>query len=156
MSLDDALRFANLLAAGLAAGILVAVSVGVVPVIRRLAPGNALAVKQIFDPLIDRVNPPAAVLSTLAAIAILLFADDLSSASTMFTVVGLLGSIGVGATSLGVNMPINRRMSGWSAESPPAEFGAVMGRWIRVHTLRMTSGVIAFGAYVVATLAAID
>ena len=43
---------------------------------------------------------------------ILLFVGDPTSTQVIFTVVGIVGSAGIAATSLGVNMRINREMAG--------------------------------------------
>jgi uncharacterized membrane protein len=155
MPATDIVRFISVVASGLAAGVLIAFLVGMVPAVRRLPEAQALKVKQIVDPLIDRFNPPAVVLATVSGILLLVAADGLSSTSTVFDIGGIVGSVGVGATSLGVNMPINRRMKEWSPEAPPPEFWSVMKRWGRAHKIRTFLGVTGFACYVVAALTAL-
>ena len=155
MDFEDVLRFINLLGAGVAAGILVTVLVAFIPLIEASG-GQGIRLKQIADPLIDRVNPPAVFLSMLAAILILIVADDLPDTSVVFSIIGIAGSLGVAATSLGVNMRINRLMSAWSPDAPPPEYPAVQQRWNRFHSIRTASGVLAFVCYIVAVVAVVQ
>jgi uncharacterized membrane protein len=156
VSFEDLLRFTNVVVSGLAAGILVAVLVGMIPIIREAPNGSGLAIKQKLDLRIDRVNPPFWILSLLSGILVLVLVDGLSGTAIAFQVGGIAGSVGVGLITGVVNRPINAEMRGWSSASVPSEFPAVMARWSRMHAVRTLSGVIAFGCYAVATLAVID
>jgi uncharacterized membrane protein len=148
MTVLDIFRFLSAFASGIAAGTLVAVFAGIVPVLRRLPPSEALRVKRMFDPLIDRYQPQTVVLAAVSAVVILL--HDLTSSETVFTVVGLAGSIGVGLTSVLVNLPINRAMAAWPPDTVPPEFEPMLARWMRFHTIRMLSGVVALAGFVLA------
>jgi Anthrone oxygenase len=153
---EDVLRFINLVSSGVTAGILVVVLVAVAPAMLALPDEVALRYKQKFDPRVDSVNPPATALAFVTGALIMIVADDLPSAAVAFTIVGMAGMVGVAATSLGVNMRINRRMAEWPTASPPAEFREVMARWSASHATRTLSGVIGFAGYVIAVLAVIE
>ncbi|HET8784020.1 MAG TPA: anthrone oxygenase family protein, partial [Candidatus Limnocylindrales bacterium] len=84
---------------------------------------------------------------------ILLFVGDPTSTQVVLTIIGIAGSIGIAATSLGVNMRINREMATWDATNPPPEFHPRITRWLGVHRIRTLSGTIAFVCYLVAALA---
>jgi anthrone oxygenase-like protein len=156
MSFEDVLRFVNVFTSGLTAGILVVVMTAVVPAMLSLPDDMALRYKQKLDPLVDRINPPAVITALVSGILVLVVADNLPTTATVATIVGLVGSAGVAATSLGVNMRINRRMGGWSVDAPPAEFRSLMARWNASHVVRTLFGLTAFVGYLIGVLAVID
>jgi uncharacterized membrane protein len=149
---EDVLRFINLLCSGVAAGILIVVMIAVMPTIMSFPPSTVVRFKSTFDPAVDRINPPFVLLSMLTGVA-LLFVGDPTSTQVIFTIIGIVGSIGVAATSLGVNMRINRTMATWNADAPPPEFQPLITRWIGVHRIRTLSGTLAFVCYLIAALA---
>lgn len=156
MTFDDVLRFISIFTSGITAGILIIVMIAVVPAMLSLGEGATVRFKQKFDPLVDRVNPALVFIAMVTAVVILIVVDDLSTTATVFTIIGLIGSIGVAATSMSVNMRINRKMAKWSGDTPPPEFRPLIERWQRVHAIRTLSGTVAFVGYLVAVLAAID
>jgi uncharacterized membrane protein len=156
VTFDDVLRFINLFTSGVTAGILIIVMTAVMPAILPLSDETTVRFKQRFDPLVDRINPAFVFIALVTGVLILIFADDLSTTAKVATIVGVIGSAGVAATSMTVNMRINRRMAGWSTDSLPAEFGGLMQRWIKVHRIRTLCGVTAFVGYLIAVIAAID
>lgn len=128
--------------------------VAFIPLIREFG-AEGIRMKQTVDPLIDRVNPPAVILSVVAAVLLLAIADHLSDTTIVFLSLGIAGSAGVAATSLGVNMRINRLMREWSSDAPPAEYPAVQDRWNRFHAIRTLFGLLAFAFYITAAVAAV-
>lgn len=150
MTVLDIFRFLSAFASGIAAGTLVAVFAGVIPVLRRLEPSEALRVKRLLDPFIDRYQPATVVLAAVSAVVILL--HSLTTSETIFTVLGLAGSIGVGVTSVAVNMPINRAMGTWSPDAVPPDFEPLLARWIRFHGVRTLAAVIALAGFVLAII----
>jgi uncharacterized membrane protein len=149
---EDVLRFINLLCSGIAAGILVVVMIAVMPTIMRFPASTVVRFKATFDPAVDRINPPFVLFSMLTGV-VLLFVGDATSTRVIFTIIGIIGSIGVAATSLGVNMRINRTMATWNADDPPPEFHPLITRWIGVHRIRTLSGTLAFVCFNIAALA---
>jgi len=97
-------------------------------------------------------DPPFVLFSMLTGVA-LLFVGDPTSTQVIFTIIGIAGSAGIAATSIGVNMRINRTMAKWNADDPPPEFQPLITRWIAVHRARTLSGTLAFVCYLVAALA---
>ena len=152
MEFEDVLRFINLFCSGVAAGILIVVAIALMPTVMTFPPGTVVRFKAMFDPLVDRINPPFVLFSMITGL-LLLFIGDPSSTQVVFTIIGIVGSIGVAATSLGVNMRINRTMASWNADDPPPEFQPLITRWIGVHRIRTLSGTLAFVCYIVAALA---
>jgi len=149
---EDVLRFIQLLCSGVAAGILIVVAAAVMPTLMSFPPGTVVRFKAKFDPLVDRINPPFVLLSILTGV-LLLFVGDPTSTQVIFTIIGIIGSIGVAATSMGVNMRINRTMATWNADAPPPEFHSLITRWIGVHRIRTLSGTLAFVCFIAAALA---
>jgi uncharacterized membrane protein len=149
---EDVLRFINLLCSGVAAGILIVVAIAVMPTLMTFPPSTVVRFKAKFDPAVDRINPPFILFSMIAGV-LLLFIGDPTSTQVIFTIIGIVGSIGVAVTSLGVNMRINRTMASWNADAPPPEFQPLITRWIGVHRIRTLSGTLAFICYIVAALA---
>lgn len=157
MTFDDVLWFVNVFTSGITAGILVIVMTAVMPTVLSLPDETVVRFKRKFDPLVDRINPAFVLIALITGVLILIVVDDLPTSATIATIVGVAGSAGVAATSLGVNMRINRRMAGWPADAPPPpEFRSLIERWSKVHAVRTLSGVVAFAAYLIGVLAVID
>ncbi len=148
MTVLDIFRFLSVFASGIAAGTLVAVLAGVVPVLRSLPSPEALRVKRLLDPFIDRYQPPTVALAAVSAVVLLV--HGLTSSETVFTAIGLAGSIGVGVTSVSVNMRINRAMGAWPPDTVPPEFEELLDRWIRFHGVRTLASVVALAGFVLA------
>jgi uncharacterized membrane protein len=146
----DALRFISVFGMAVAVGTLVATLGGVTPVLRALGPREALRVKQVLDPSIDRYEPPTVALAIVAGIAILFW--DLSTAEYVCTAVGLAGAIGVAATSLGFNVRIDRTMESWSLDAIPTEFQDLLARWSRFHVIRTTFSLVSLTGFLIALL----
>src|SRR3954471_9932839 len=117
--------------------------IAVMPTIMSFPASTVVRFKATFDPAVDRINPPFVLFSMITGV-LLLFIGDPTSTQVIFTIIGIVGSIGVAATSLGVNMRINRTMATWDADNPPAEFQPQITRWIGVHRIRTLSGTVAF------------
>ena len=124
----------------------VVVMVAVMPSIMSFPASTVVRFKAAFDPAVDRINPPFVLFSMLTGV-VLLFVGDPTSTQVIFTI------IGIAATSIGVNMRINRTMAKWNADDPPPEFQPLITRWIAVHRARTLSGTLAFVCYLVAALA---
>ena len=146
----DALRFISVFGMAIAAGTLVAVLAGVIPVLRELDAREALHAKQLLDPPIDRYQPATVAVATIAGVAILFW--GLSTAEYVCTAVGIAGALGVAVTSLGFNVRMNKTMAGWSLDPVPAEFRALLARWSRFHVIRTTFAIVSLTAYLLALL----
>jgi uncharacterized membrane protein len=148
MTVLDIFRFLSVFASGIATGPLVAVFAGLIPLLRQLPPPEALKVKVLFDPLIDRYQPLTVVLAAVSGVVIIL--HDLTTLETVCTAIGLLGSLGVGITSGAVNVRINHEMASWPPDTVPPEFEPLLARWIRFHGVRMLSSLVGLAGFVLA------
>src|SRR4051812_34999778 len=122
------------------------------PTLMTSPPSTVVRFRAAFDPAVDRVNPAFVLLSMITGV-LLLFIGDPTGTQVTFTIIGIVGSVGVAATSMGVNLRINRTMAAWNADAPPPEFHPLITRWLGVHRIRTLSGTLAFVCYLVAALA---
>lgn len=152
-TLLEVLRFINVFSAAIAAGTLVMVLVVLIPMVRKFSPRMGLELHQAMDPRVDRYVPASVAVSGIAALLILVLQRNAPTVSTVFTIAGLLGTMGVGVVALGFNVRINRRIREWSVESIPPEYREVRERWNAGHAVRTASGVLALAAYIIAALA---
>src|SRR5688500_11282385 len=109
-ALVDLLRFLSIFLTGIATGTLVMLLFGLIPTIHRYSPVEGLKVHQTVEPLIDRYNPPCVALGALTAFLALALDRDRGASESLFTVIGLAGSVGVAIASVGFNARINRRL----------------------------------------------
>lgn len=155
MSLRVALQFTNVMLAGIVAGGMLLVLIAVIPARWRFPAAQAVALHDETSRRIDMFMPASVAGSALAALlAVLLRSDDVSRTSVLLTVVGLAASVVIAVFSLGVLMPINRQVAGWSRTAIPAEYAVVMHRWGRLHAGRTFCAVLALAAYLLAALTA--
>jgi uncharacterized membrane protein len=147
------LRFVDILAGGVVAGGFIMVLVALVSAKREMPAPSALQLHQLSTPRIDLYIPPASVLSVVAGILIIVFHDEISRTSALFTALGILFMLAVGIASVFFNMPTNRIMAKWSLDAIPSEYVEMRQRWDSVHQLRTAFGVLAFACYIIAGLA---
>ena len=99
------------------------------------------------------MNPAFVLLSMITGV-ILLFVGDPTSTQVIFTIIGIVGSVGIAATSLGVNMRINRDDGDLGRTSnPPPEFQPLHHPLARRAPHPHALGHAAFICYLVAALA---
>lgn len=148
--MEEILRFLNVFAAAISAGILFAVLVGVVPTVRSLSAKAGHAFHLQFDHRVDLYNPLLVVLAIGTAIAALVLDRD-SAAATALTVAGIAGSACLGVVSVLACMPINREVGRWSNEAvDDGEWRRLRARWNRFHLIRTLGSLVALGSYVAA------
>lgn len=152
-TLEAVLRFINIFSAGIAAGTFVMVLLALIGTVASLSPADGLRFHQRFDPRVDRYNPATVAVSFLTALALLFVGAGLRTTPGIATLLGLLADLGVGAISVGFNIPINRKISGWPLDPVPAEFTDLRQRWNSFHAVRTAFGLIAFTCFIVAGLA---
>jgi hypothetical protein len=146
------LRFVNIFLAGLAAGTLTAMQVGLVPLARSLPEGTGLAVRRAFEGRIDHYEPVCVGLSAATAICLLVLGRGMTTRTRLVMAIGLAGSLAVGVTSLGWNNRIDHRMGPGSEGPLPPEYASLRQDWERGHLVRTVAGVAALGCYIVAGL----
>ncbi len=149
----DAARFVNLFCQAFFAGSMNWVLLVTMPALKRMSERESVRTHQTqFDDLPDRFLPALGVTSTFAALAVVVFADDLSTASTILYVVGIVAMTIVGGLTLFINVPTNRMIRHWSADAIPPEYPRIRRRWNRVHATRVGLAALALGCYIAATL----
>jgi uncharacterized membrane protein len=156
VTLDNVLRFLTVFTSGIAAGVLVIVMIAVTPAMLTLPDEMALRFKQRFDPLVDRLNPAFVMISLVTGVILLIVADERPLTMIVATIVGLVGSAGIAASSMLVNLRINREMAGWSVDAPDDRFRPLIARWRASHAVRTLAGVTGFVGYLIAVLAVVD
>ena len=149
MALARALVFVAVVAAGIAAGGMLNVLVGLLPLRGRVDAPWFAEVHRLSAPLIDRVIPPATMVAALAAAGAA--AHSLPRSASALLLAGLGASALVVAVSLAACLPLNRRLAARSATA--AEEGDLLRRWHRWHAVRTPLALAAFAAYAAAALA---
>lgn len=151
--IDGLLQFINLFSAALVAGGQVAVLLVIIPV-KRAWP-TELSVKlhvAMLGHQIDRYMKPSGIISIVAAALLLVLRHMVPPVSIAFTLVGMVGTLGVIITSRYFNVKTNAMMDTWSLDDIPADYPSIRDRWDRVHTIRASCGVLAFSAYAIAII----
>jgi len=147
---EATLRFVNVFAAAISAGILFAVLVGVVPTVRSLSAKAGHAFHSGFDHRVDLFNPLLVGLAVATAVALLVVGWD-NGAATALTALGIAGSACIGLVSVLVNMPINRTVGSWSNDAvDEEEWWRLRARWNRFHLIRTVASLVALGCYLAA------
>lgn len=146
------LRFINLLAAGLNGGGALLILVAVVPTIRRLPPSIGLRVHRAVNPRADRYLPITVALSALSGLGILILHDHLSATAVLFTILGLIGTVGVFVLGVFFDIPLSRTMHSWDHEAVPSEYERALARWTQIHGMRTAAALLAFVCYLLAGL----
>jgi len=73
--------------------------------------------------------------------------------ASMSSAVALIALAGTLLAILRGDLPINRRMSTWNAEEPPADWQATRARWERFFAIRVATNGLALAAMVIAVVA---
>lgn len=145
------LLFANLLIAGLAAGGFVFMNSVVARALCTLGGPEYVESHQALVPTASPYMVVLTVLSTATtvAVSVVLAADGVAAAAAS-AAAGTLLAVGVIAISVGINVPINKRVCEWAHDAPPANWAAVRARWTRFHAIRTYLSLVAFACSVAA------
>lgn len=134
---------------GLMVGVEVSVAFVINPIVDRL-PGNAgLLARRDGGRMLGRLMPFWYVGSLLLTVATAFLRPDASAAA--WTAVGLLALSVV--MSVALLVPINNRVQSWTPETAPADWREQIGRWDRLHFVRVAIIVAAFTLLTVAVAA---
>ncbi len=147
------LHFLTIALTAIVAGVFFAAQFALIPAMHGLSTRLSVELHQRYGAAIDRWAPWVALTPALCAVALLVMNHDFGQLSTVFTTVGLLGTVSIGLVSELVNMPINRRIASWSLEAIPSDYARLRRRWERAQVLRTTTGVIALSGYTIGGLA---
>ncbi|SFP82737.1 DUF1772 domain-containing protein [Amycolatopsis rubida] len=146
----ELLSVVALAGSGLAAGVLLAVALGVVPAFLGLPPDRYVQTHQLVGRSYDRVMPPV-VLSTAVLDVALLLVEPGTGARIGFAI-ATAAMLGVALVSQFGNVPINRVVKAIDASSMPAEWSDPRRRWRGWHLARTwfaMAGLLANGVAVV-------
>ncbi len=154
MTLDDVLRWINVVAGGLAAGVMLTTLVAQIRTVRGLGPAVGRELKLLWDPGIDRIVPPLLIASIVSSALIIAVAHVLGTLATVLTAAGLAAMAGAVAVSVRAGIPLERAMHQLTGERAESDFGPMFERWSRVHALRTALAGAGLCAFAVALIAA--
>ena len=116
--------------------------------------GSQLVLRQHLIGQLSKIMPVLMLCSIVATGAALVFSaplPDLSSVNLLSKQTALRGlafglSLAMLVQTITVNRPINKLFLGWSVETLPADWQKYVRRWNTADSVRLTMGLIAFGA----------
>ncbi|MDN3353345.1 anthrone oxygenase family protein [Actinomadura sp. DC4] len=133
-----------LLGTGALAGVLMAVEMAMVPMLRALGGERWIEVHRLldpgFDPLMPRVN------KIVLAVGLVLIVVVPSTPARVSFGLAAAGIIGVALVSELRNVPMNRRIDGWAAAGLPDDWARLRARWARANRLRTLFAAAGFAA----------
>lgn len=145
----DALDVVTVVLAGLMAGGLLVVEVGLVQTIRRLSAATGVRLHVAFDHYVEWSMPPLTIATFGVGLAALVSEDHVGGAELVLRVVALVAAVAVAGVSQLVNVPLNARMRTWGPRVPD-EYESMRRRWDRAHRVRTLAGQVAFVCFAVA------
>lgn len=150
----DALDVIRVILAGLMAGGLLVVEIGLVRTIRGLTDATAIRLHIAFDHYVEWSMPPLTIATFLVGVAGLIVNSSISGATTTLIVLGLIATAVVAAISQLINVPINAAMRKWEPGTVPPEYPALRRRWDGAHRARTIAGQLALVLFAVALISA--
>ena len=136
-------RFVNLFLVALLAGLLVGVFF-VERALLEVGPSVYTAVQKPKHEVFEPIMPVLDTLVIVSGLVVLLLIRDRKTWVFGLTVVGVVCTIALTATTLLVNVPINSEIINvWSMNDPPADWAQVRDRWNLFHAVRTVLAVVA-------------
>jgi hypothetical protein len=150
----DVLVFVNLFCCGIVTGVYVFEMVVVVAAVDAVPTQLSAQIHAaLFSHLPNRFMPWLGISGGLAAIALLIFEDDLTDAATTLYAAGSLCWVGTFIILAGMSRPIDKKITGWVETSlPDGEYAATRKRWDRLMYTRGPLGLAAFSLFIIAVL----
>lgn len=153
MSIEMVLRLIALLFAALSTGGLMVNWIGLTRAMARITSASAYtefhqASSRTFDPYMPIVTFGA----LFGGVALAILSSGLHSVSGQLAILGAVCYAAVLAISLSTNVRTNKRIAGWSIQSPPDEWRAIRAGWIRYHILRTLVSVPGLICYILSGL----
>lgn len=127
--------------------------VALLPSMRAMPAEASARLHQIYGPSIDRFMPVANLLACLCGIVVFADDPDLSQLSPTLTLAGVLAMAATAGISVGLNMPIDRRLYGTPAGSVP-DYPAHLRQWARYQTARCLFALVSLACFDVAAVVA--
>jgi hypothetical protein len=144
------LQAAGLILAGLLAGEEFIVRYGVQPALRGLPDRAHIEARVALVRRLRVVVPALMVPTVLAAVAVLVVAAGQDRHGGAWRWAGAAALAAFLAFSFLGTVPINMKVSGWSADAPPPDWRATVTRWQRIDVLRSSAAMVAFGCFAAA------
>ncbi|WP_395298094.1 anthrone oxygenase family protein [Kitasatospora hibisci] len=146
--MQNALSVVTVVVVGLMVGVEFAVAVFVNPILDRLPDNGGLAARSDGARILGRVMPFWYIGSVLLGATWTATARGDAGTGLVVTAAGLLVLSVV--MSIALLVPINSRAARWTRDTAPADWRQQLGRWDRLHYLRVAVIVTAFALLVVA------
>ena len=148
--MQNALAVVTVVVVGLLVGVEFAVAVFVNPIFDRLPDDGGLAARSDGARVLGRAMPFWYIGSVLLAViwAVLTWGDPAAGLVVTATALLLLSVL----MSVALLVPINSRVARWTRDSIPEDWKQQMGRWDRLHFVRVAVILSAFVLLVVATV----
>jgi hypothetical protein len=143
------LLFVNLASAGLVTGGAMVMAAAYTPLLAELPQRESILIHQGFGRYIDRYQPKMAWLALGTGLVELALSHHLWQ--VIFVLLGIAGIAGLIIISITASIPLAKKIIAWTPSGPkPLE--QLKAKWIQIHYLRSTSGLLGFLFFIVATL----
>ncbi|MCG6494108.1 DUF1772 domain-containing protein [Kitasatospora sp. A2-31] len=146
--MQNALSVVTVVLVGLMVGVELAVAVFVNPILDQLPDNGGLAARSDGARILGRVMPFWYIGSVLLGVTWAVTAWGEAGTGLVVTAAGLLVLSVV--MSIALLVPINSRAARWTRDTAPADWRQQLGRWDRLHYLRVAVIVTAFALLVAA------
>jgi uncharacterized membrane protein len=140
-----------LICTGLVAGIFLGHRAGVSLAMPVLSPSSFVQLQQIIHRTFVRMMPVLNIGSVLSSVLWAVLQGVHGRTGEFWLVSGAaVLMICIFAMTLGINVPINKRLMTWNPAAPPHDLSTLWRPWERVHSVRTLLAIVAFAAEVIA------
>ena len=136
--------------AALATGGLMVNWIGLGRAMSRLSVSTYVEFHQATNETFVPYMPIVVVGALLGGIVLAILSPGIHSLAGELAIAGSVCYVAVLAIALSTDVPINKRIAGWSVQSPPHDWALVRARWIRFHILRTLFSLPALAFYILA------
>ena len=141
------LLFLNIATAGLVTGGAMVMAAAYTPLLADLPQRETIMIHQGMGRYIDRYQPKMAWAALATGIVELGFSQNIWQ--TLCVALGILGIVGLIAISITTSIPLAKKIVAWTP-SAPKSLEQLKKRWIQVHYMRSTSGLLGFLFFIIA------
>lgn len=143
------LFFLNIASAGLVTGGVMVMAAAYTPLLADLPQRETIMIHQGMGRYIDRYQPKMAWAALATGLIELGLSRDIWQA--LFVLLGILGIVGLIVISRTTSIPLAQKIVAWKPGATKS-LEQLKARWIRVHYLRSTSGLLGFLFFIIALL----
>lgn len=146
------LLFLNIASAGLVTGGAMVMAAAYTPLLADLPQRETIMIHQGMGRYIDRYQPKMAWAALITGLVWLGFTNSAwQSACVLLGIIGILGLIVISRTT---SIPLAQKIVAWTPAAPKT-LEQLKTRWIHVHYVRSTSGLLGFLFFIIGCLLAI-